>query len=143
MVRLVETVYRVFPQCSYDVGEDLKPFYQFRHNIHVVGGVVYYKDRVIIPAALRNQVLDAIHAAHQGVSGMVSRVEDSVCWPGITPNIMRTRGGCMSASCTTNSIFPIPVCGGGLILPGWQELFGAGRQLLRLAHYLQGWCGVV
>jgi hypothetical protein len=41
-------------------------------------------------------VLDAIHATHQGVRGMVSRVEDAVLWPGITPDIMRTRGSCMT-----------------------------------------------
>jgi hypothetical protein len=56
IVLLVEMVYRGFPQCSYDVDEDLKPYYQFRHDLHVVGGVVCYKDRVIIPAALRHQV---------------------------------------------------------------------------------------
>jgi hypothetical protein len=46
------------------VDEDLKPYYQFRHDLHVVAGVVCYKDRVIFPAALRDQVLDAIHARH-------------------------------------------------------------------------------
>jgi hypothetical protein len=50
----------------------------------------------MIPAALRHQVLDTINAAHEGVSGMVSRVEDAVFWPGITPDILRTRGSCMT-----------------------------------------------
>jgi hypothetical protein len=44
--------------------------------------VVCYKDRIIIPAKLRPQVLKTIHAAHQGVSGMISRVEDTMFWPG-------------------------------------------------------------
>ena len=80
MVRLVEMVYRGFPQRCYDVNDALKPYYHFRHDLHVVSGVVCYKDRVIIPAALRDQVLDAIHTAHHGVSGMISRVEDAVFW---------------------------------------------------------------
>jgi hypothetical protein len=89
-------VYRGFPQRRYDVYEDLKPYYQFRHDLHVVSGVVCYNDRVIIAAALRDQVLDAIPAAHQGVSGIVIRVEDAIFWPGITPDIMRTSGSCMA-----------------------------------------------
>jgi phage gp16-like protein len=76
MVHLAEMVYRGFPQRSYDVDEGLKPYYQFIHDLHVVGGVVCYKDRVIIPTILRTKVLDAIHAAHQGVNGMVSRVDN-------------------------------------------------------------------
>ena len=62
----------------------------------MVAGVVCYKDRVVIPVKLRQQVLDTIHAAHQGVSGMVGRVEDSVFWPGITPDIVKTRHTCMT-----------------------------------------------
>ena len=37
------------------------------------------------------QMLEAIHAAHQGISGMVSRVEDTVFWPNIINDILRTR----------------------------------------------------
>ena len=56
-----------------------------------------YKDRAVIPKNLRQQdVLETIHAAHQGVSGMISRVEDSVFWPGISQDIIKTRGGCLS-----------------------------------------------
>jgi hypothetical protein len=42
----------------------------------VVEELVCYRDRIVIPAKLRPQVLKTIHAAHQGVSGMISRVED-------------------------------------------------------------------
>ena len=98
MIKLVEMIYRGFPQQSYDIAEDLKPFYKFRHDLHVVGGIVCYKDRIVIPTMLRQQVLEAIHAAHQGGSGMISRVEDSVFWPGITPDIIRTRGRCMTCA---------------------------------------------
>jgi hypothetical protein len=54
---------------------------------------VYYKDKIIIPVKLRQQILETIHASHQGVSGMVSRVEDTVFWPGISTDIIKTRGG--------------------------------------------------
>ena len=51
----------------------------------IVDGVVCYKDRLVIPLELKQEVLDAIHAAHhQGVSGMNNRVEQSVYWPSIT-----------------------------------------------------------
>jgi hypothetical protein len=45
---------------------------------------------------LRPQLLETINAAHQGVSGMISRVEDTVFWHGICANIIKTRGGCLT-----------------------------------------------
>ena len=59
-----------------------------------VDGVVIYKDRVVIPPSLRNEVLLALHAAHQGVTSMTSRAEASVFWPGITSAIATTRARC-------------------------------------------------
>ena len=96
MVKLMEVVLRGFPQSSYDIHEDLRPYHKYRHELHIAGGVVCYKDRVVIPTGLRQQVLETIHAAHQGVSGMVSRVEDTVFWPGISTDIIRTRGSCLT-----------------------------------------------
>ena len=54
--------------------------------------LVCYKDRIIIPVKLRQQVLEIIHAVHQGVSGMISRVEDTVFWPGICTTSLRREG---------------------------------------------------
>ena len=50
-----------------------------------------YKGRLIIPTALRREILEAIHAAHQGVS---SRVDQSVFWPCITVDIINSRHLC-------------------------------------------------
>ena len=58
-------------------GEDLRPYHKYRHELHIAGGVVCYKDRAVIPTRLRQHVLETIHVAHQGVTGIISRVEDS------------------------------------------------------------------
>jgi hypothetical protein len=41
-------------------------------------------------------VLAGIHAAHQGVTGMTGRIDETVFWPGVTTDIIRTRSGCMT-----------------------------------------------
>jgi hypothetical protein len=69
-VKLKEVVLRGFTQSSYDVDEEIRHYHKFKH---VAEEVVCYKDRIIFPAKLRPQVLETIHAAHQGVSGMISR----------------------------------------------------------------------
>jgi hypothetical protein len=54
--------------------------------------LVCYKDRIVIPVKLRAQVLETIHAAHQGVSGMIGRVEETVFCMASAPTSSR-RGG--------------------------------------------------
>ena len=73
---------------------ELREFFQHRDHLSQVDGVPLYKDRVIIPSALRPLVLETLHSAHQGVTGMTLRAQASVWWPGITPQIRETRDKC-------------------------------------------------
>ena len=75
MVKLIEVVLRGFQQSSYDLDEDLRPYHKYRHELHIAGGVVCYKDRAVIPTRLRQQVLETIQGAHQGVRKL-QRMED-------------------------------------------------------------------
>ena len=71
-------------------------YHRFRHELHEVDGVLCYRDRIAVPTAIRTKVLIGIHAAHQGISGMTVRIDLTVFWPGINPDIIKTRGGCMT-----------------------------------------------
>ena len=78
MVKLIVQILRGFPDSQHDLNQELKEYHKYRHSLHVVDGVVCYKGPIVIPTALRSTLLDTIHAAHQGVSGMNSRVEDAL-----------------------------------------------------------------
>ena len=46
------------------------------------------------PPSLRGEVLGHLHGAHQGVSQMSATARQSVFWPGILPDIQKTRNNC-------------------------------------------------
>ena len=73
---------------------ELREFFHHRDHLTQVDGVPLYKSRVVIPSALRPLVLETLHSAHQGVTGMTLRAQASVWWPGITPQIKETRDKC-------------------------------------------------
>ena len=98
---LMEDIQRGIPDCSNDMIPEVRPYHRYRHGLVIVDGVVCYKDRVVIPADLRTQVLGTLHSAHQGVTGMVNRAEQTVFWPGITTDINRTRAMCRT--CVRNA----------------------------------------
>ena len=61
-----------------------------------------YGNRLVIPASLRKEVLECLHAAHQGVAGMKARAATCVYWPGISAGISNRRIQCR----TCNTIAP-------------------------------------
>ena len=73
---------------------ELREYFHHRDHLSQVDGVPLYKGRVIIPVSLRRAVLETLHSAHQGVTGMTLRAQSSVWWPGITPQIKETRDKC-------------------------------------------------
>jgi len=88
-----------------------RTFFTIRHDLSTIDGVILYKDRRVIPPSLRDEVLSAVHAAHQGVSSMTSRAEKSVFWPGITQAINYTRlscNHCNRAAPSNPSAPPVP-----------------------------------
>ena len=72
----------------------LKQYKQYADSLYTINGVVMLGQKIVIPASLREQVLDALHAAHQGVGAMCQRAADTVFWPGITADITKKREEC-------------------------------------------------
>jgi hypothetical protein len=94
MKTLVSIIESGFPEFRHELPRDLHEYFQFRDNLYTVDGVILYKDRVVIPPQLRDDILTTLHSAHQGVTSMIARAETSVFWPGITPTIKAVRLHC-------------------------------------------------
>lgn len=94
MRELLDLIDHGFPGSSDTLPTPLRPYYRFRDDLFTVDGVALYRDRVIIPPALRDDILRILHSAHQGVTSMLSRAESTVFWPGITPAIVQQRERC-------------------------------------------------
>ena len=77
--RLADVITSGFPDNKPDLPPDLRPYWDVRHNLLCVGDAVVYGSRIVVPATLRSEVLDALHAAHQGVTGMKARAQTCVC----------------------------------------------------------------
>ena len=91
---LTELIEDGMPMTRSEMPVPIRQFHQYRHELSTTDGVAIYKDRIIIPPALRHAVLAALHAAHQGVSMMTARAETSIFWPGMTEDIAKVRNEC-------------------------------------------------
>ena len=92
--QLCDLIERGFPEQKNDVPIQLQEYHQFRKHLWTIDGVIMYKNHIIIPPKLRKDILSSLHAAHQGISTMTSRAENSVFWPGLTKCIKSLRDTC-------------------------------------------------
>ena len=90
---------------------EVAKFWRHRADLNVVDGVVMLGNRVVVPRRLRREVIQHLHAAHQGVSAMTARATAAVYWPGILSDIQAVRDGC--TTCEQNApsqrqMHPVP-----------------------------------
>ena len=92
--KVIKQALKGFPVSKHQLHRDVQPYHNYRHQLAITEGVLLYKSRVVIPMELREQILQTLHAAHQGISGMTGRAEQAVFWPGITQDIRRKHDMC-------------------------------------------------
>ena len=69
LTKVIKQAQKGFPHSRHQVHKDVQPYHNYRHQLAITKGVLLYKNRVVIPTELRQQVLQTLHAAHQGVTG--------------------------------------------------------------------------
>ena len=62
----------------------IKKFYPVSSELCVEKGLVLHGNRLVIPAALRPQVLKQLHEGHQGIKKCRERAKQAVWWPGLS-----------------------------------------------------------
>ena len=77
----------------------LEAYWNLRNHLYTIDGVVLMRDMVLIPPSLPvleslippplcSEVMQSLHAAHQGVSAIHERAKSAVFWPGITKDML-------------------------------------------------------
>ena len=61
-------------------------------------GLLLFGQRIVIPAALRLQVLDQINTGHQGITKCQQRARQSVWWPGISAYLQAHVENCQTCA---------------------------------------------
>lgn len=83
-----------WPRYEADVEVGIRDLYQMRAELSENNGLLLRGNRIIVPQSLRKEVVEKIHAGHQGINKCRERAKLSVWWPGINEAITRIVENC-------------------------------------------------
>ena len=123
-------------------------YWHLRDYLSCRQGVVFYKDRLVIPGSERAAVLNELHKAHQGITKTLQRAQKTIFWPGIRRHITDRCLSCEPCRAVSKDErkepllnFPIPKHPFQVIGTDLFEI--AGKSFLLIVDYLSKWPVVI
>ena len=84
----------------------LQPYSLKQKELSIMDGCVLWGNRVVIPTAGRQQILEELHESHQGVSRMKGRARMVVWWPNLDRDIEQLVSNCTACQ-SSRSLPPV------------------------------------
>ena len=114
------------------------------NSLSEYNGVVFYGKRLVIPVALRDDVSKSSRSAHQGVTKMLQRTEESVFWPGLRSRIEERCISCEACRSAEGRgrkepLIPVEVPQYPFQVIGIDFFHHGGTDYLLVADYLLKW----
>ena len=93
-MKLLEKVTKGFPVNRDELDPELLPYWKIKEELYHDGELVLFGPRLVVPSALRRDVLARLHDSHRGVEATKRRARQTVWWPGINSDIVSTVRAC-------------------------------------------------
>ena len=143
-VQLLECVTRGFPTNRGNLDPVLLPYWKERDHLYHDGELVLHGPRILIPSALRRDVLARLHDSHSGMEATKRRARQTVWWPGINSDITNLVRSCPSCqellpSQQREPLIPTDVPSRPFECVSADFFSTAGKYFLVYADRLSGW----
>lgn len=76
-----------WPSKRADVHQSLYSYYDIRDELTVQGDLVFKGQQLVVPAAMRKELMAVTHASHIGIEASIRRARDSLFWPRMTTEL--------------------------------------------------------
>ena len=93
-VSLARLIENGFPERRETLSPDLRRYWAMKDDLYLIDGVPFKDQKMLIPSPLRKIVLEGLHAAHQGVNGMLANARERFFWPGLDASVRLLRSQC-------------------------------------------------
>lgn len=84
---LISVINTGWPDDISDVEHQLKPYFNYRDELSYYEGLVFKGNKIFVPKSEVNEILETIHASHQGIQSCLHRARQTVFWKNMTQDI--------------------------------------------------------
>ena len=94
MKTLSEIIHGGWPENIKDLPVDVRTYWSFRDELSMQNGIILKGNQVIIPDQLRHNILEQLHASHQGIDKTKKLARECVFWPGMPKSVDNICASC-------------------------------------------------
>ena len=76
-----------WPENKHSLPSAVTPYFHICDELVVQEGLILRGDRVVIPKALRKEMIEDLHTAHQGIESTLRRARESIYWPNMNSEV--------------------------------------------------------
>ena len=87
LMKIKEYIIEGWPNRKEEVSDDMKLYWSYKEELSVISGVIFKGERLVIPAAMRKNILMQLHQAHLGIERTKWRARATIFWPGLNSQI--------------------------------------------------------
>ena len=81
------TIQNGWPENKSEVPECVLPYYDSRDELTIQGNLIFKGQLLVVPAAVRTELISVAHASHIGMEGCLMRMRECLYWPRMTTQV--------------------------------------------------------
>ena len=87
MQTLKSTILVGWPDTREQVPISIREYWNFKEDLTLHNGILFKSQRIIIPRALRPEMISQLHSSHLGIEACLRKARDRVYWPAMNSDI--------------------------------------------------------
>ena len=87
-----------WPGYKSDTPISTRQYWPIQDELHVVEGLVFRGEKLVIPASMRSEMLIKLHESHLGMEKCKARARSIMYWPGMGRDIEETISRCLTCA---------------------------------------------
>ncbi len=140
MSMLRDTVRKGWPATKSGIAESLYPYFDVRDELTLQDNLIFKGQQLVIPAAMRREMMSRAHASHIGIEGCIRRARETMYWPRMSSELKEFISKCDVCMAYRNTPTKEPISQHGFAARPWSKLGTdlcdhEGRILLVVSNY--------
>ena len=91
---VMSTIRRGWPEMRTNCPPSISDFWNFRDELSIIQCIVFKGEKILVPKALRAEMMTKIHSSHMGIEKTTERAREILFWPGMTADLHNYVSAC-------------------------------------------------